>query len=199
MEKEIISKATYKFIQFGFKSFTIDDLASDLGISKKTLYNYYPSKEDLIEACLEDLLEKISNKAFLKPDGSIIEQVFFAQKCFFDVYKVNSVKPFWELKKYYPKLHKKFDEEFKKYDEKQITEIIQMGLQQGFFREDIDIPFVKAFFHGMIKMREIPDVFPEHIFPFYEVLRRSFEVLFRFLSNEKGIKELERVLKMIYH
>lgn len=198
MEKEIINKAIYKFIQFGFKSFTIDDLASDLGISKKTLYNYYPSKGDLIEACIEDLLEKINNKAFLKPDGSIIEQVFFGQKSFFDVYKVNSIKPFWELKKYYPKLHKKFDEEFKKHNERQITEIIRVGLEQDLFRRDIDIDFTKAFFHGMIKMRRIPDVFPEHIFPFYEVLRRSFEVLFRFLSNEKGIKELERVLKQIY-
>lgn len=162
------------------------------------MYNYYPSKEDLIEACLEDLLEKIKNKRFLKTDGSIIEQVFFGQECFFDVYKVNSFKPLWELKKYYPKLHKKIDEELKKQDEKQITDIIEVGLQQDLFRKDIDIPFVKAFFHGMIKMREIPDVFPEHIFPFYEVLRRNFEVLFRFLSNENGIKELERVLKQIY-
>lgn len=82
MKQEIIKRAMDDFMRYGFKTFTMDDLARKLGMSKKTLYEYFPSKNDLVEACLDYALDITVSKAdtFLQGEHSLIENVFRNQK-----------------------------------------------------------------------------------------------------------------------
>ena len=57
MKEEIVKNALNNFMQYGFKTFTMDDLASTMGMSKKTLYEHFPSKHNLVEAVLDYALE----------------------------------------------------------------------------------------------------------------------------------------------
>ena len=82
MKQEIVKSALNDFTQYGFKTFTMDDLARKLGMSKKTLYEYFPSKNDLVEACLDYALDITVAKTdtFLQGEHSLIENVFRNQK-----------------------------------------------------------------------------------------------------------------------
>ena len=59
MRRKIILKATELFLSLGFKSVTMDDLAQSMAISKKTIYQYFQNKDQLISSCVESVQNKI--------------------------------------------------------------------------------------------------------------------------------------------
>ncbi|WP_244183272.1 TetR/AcrR family transcriptional regulator [Polaribacter sejongensis] len=60
MENRIINKSAEMFLKHGFKSVTMDDIALEMGISKKTIYKYFKNKKELIKIVITQLIEKIS-------------------------------------------------------------------------------------------------------------------------------------------
>ena len=77
MKEDIVKRALNDFMQYGFKTFTMDDLANKMGMSKKTLYEHFPSKQDLVDACLDYALEMSCTNVttFVQGEVSVIENV----------------------------------------------------------------------------------------------------------------------------
>ena len=199
MKEEIVKRALNDFIQYGFKTFTMDDLANKMGISKKTLYEYFPSKNDLVETTLDYALEISCKNAdiFVQGEGSVIENVYRNQKKVQEVFNINSDRPIWELKKYYPKTYERMNVETAKADTIFIDKVMERGIQEGLFREDINLKFFKIFYTAVQRMKAQSELFPETEFSFWETIYTIIEYFFRILVNEKGLKELERVLKEV--
>ena len=199
MKEEIVKRALNDFIQYGFKTFTMDDLANKMGISKKTLYEYFPSKNDLVETTLDYALEISCKNAdiFVQGEGSVIENVYRNQKKVQEVFNINSDRPIWELQKYYPKTYERMDKEFIEADCLFVDKVMERGIQEGLFREDIDLKFFKIFYTAVQRMKAQSELFPETEFSFWETIYTIIEYFFRILVNEKGLKELERVLKEV--
>ena len=61
MKEKIINKASELFLTLGFKSVTMDDIANELGISKKTIYVHFPNKTDLVESTTMHMFNLISH------------------------------------------------------------------------------------------------------------------------------------------
>ena len=197
MKEDIVKRALNDFMQYGFKTFTMDDLANKIWMSKKTLYEYFPSKQDLVDAALDYALE-ISCKnvdTFVQGEGSVIENVYRNQKKVQEVFNINSDRPIWELQKYYPKTYERMESEFAKTDALFIDKLLEKGWQEGLFRKDINVNFYKVFYTSVQRLRSITHTFPEREFPFWEIIYTILEYFFRILVNEKGLKELERVLE----
>ena len=199
MKEDIVKRALNDFMQYGFKTFTIDDLANKMGMSKKTLYEHFPSKQDLVDACLDYALEMSCTNVttFVQGEGSVIENVYRNQKKVQEVFNINSDRPIWELQKYYPKTYERMEGEFAKTDALFIDKLLEKGWQEGLFRKDINVNFYKVFYTSVQRLRSITHTFPEREFPFWETIYTILEYFFRILVNEKGLKELERVLKEV--
>lgn len=199
MKEDIVKRALNDFMQYGFKTFTMDDLANKMGMSKKTLYEHFPSKQDLVDACLDYALEISCKNAdtFVQGEGSVIENVYRNQKKVQEVFNINSDRPIWELQKYYPKTYERMEGEFAKTDALFIDKLLEKGWQEGLFRKDINVNFYKVFYTNtsVQRLRSITHTFPEREFPFWETIYTILEYFFRILVNEKGLKELERVLE----
>ena len=197
MKEDIVKRALNDFMQYGFKTFTMDDLANKMGMSKKTLYEYFPSKQDLVDACLDYALEMSCTNVttFVQGEGSVIENVYRNQKKVQEVFNINSDRPIWELQKYYPKTYERMESEFAKTDALFIDKLLEKGWQEGLFRKDINVDFCKIFYTSVQRLRSITRTFPEREFPFWETIYTILEYFFRILVNEKGLKELERVLE----
>ena len=199
MKEDIVKRALNDFMQYGFKTFTMDDLANKMEMSKKTLYEYFPSKQDLVDACLDYALEMSCTNVttFVQGEGSVIENVYRNQKKVQEVFNINSDRPIWELQKYYPKTYERMKSEFAKTDALFIDKLLEKGWQEGLFRKDINVNFCKVFYTSVQRLRSITHTFPEREFPFWETIYTILEYFFRILVNEKGLKELERVLKEV--
>ena len=198
MKEEIVKRALNDFMQYGFKTFTMDDLASKMGISKKTLYEHFPSKNDLVEAVLDYALDMSCKnvEAFVQGEGSVIEDVYLNQKKVKEIFNINSDRPIWELQKYYSKTYERMEIEFAKSDARFIDKLLEKGWQEGLFREDINVNFYKTFYSSVQRLRSVANTFPEREFPFWDTIYTLMEYFFRILVNEKGMKELERVLQL---
>ena len=199
MKEDIVKRALNDFMQYGFKTFTMDDLANKMGMSKKTLYEHFPSKQDLVDACLDYALEMSCTNVttFVQGEGSVIENVYRNQKKVQEVFNINSDRPIWELQKYYPKTYERMEGEFAKTDALFIDKLLEKGWKEGLFRKDINVNFYKVFYTSVQRLRSITHTFPEREFPFWETIYTILEYFFRILVNEKGLKELERVLKEV--
>lgn len=198
MKEEIVKRALNDFMQYGFKTFTMDDLASKMGISKKTLYEHIPSKNDLVEAVLDYALDMSCKdvEAFVQGDGSVIENVYRNQKKVKEIFNINSDRPIWELQKYYSKTYERMEIEFAKSEARFIDKLLEKGWKEGLFREDINVNFYKTFYSSVQRLRSVVNTFPEREFPFWDTIYTLMEYFFRILVNEKGMKELERVLQL---
>lgn len=197
MKEDIVKRALNDFMQYGFKTFTMDDLANKMGMSKKTLYEHFPSKQDLVDACLDYALEMSCTNVttFIEGEGSVIENVYRNQKKVQEVFNINSDRPIWELQKYYPKTYERMESEFAKTNALFIDKLLEKGWQEGLFRKDINVNFYKVFYTSVQRLSSITHTFPEREFPFWETIYTILEYFFRILINEKGLKELERVLE----
>ena len=196
---EIIPRALGYFLQYGFKTFTMDDLAHNLGISKKTLYEQFASKQILVDACLDYALEMSCKRTelFFAGEGSVIENIFMRQKEIKNFFNMKSWRPLWELKRYFPKAYERMDVAFAKSDALFIDQLIEKCLKEGFFRENINIKFYKQFYTQVQRLRSFENAFDEKDFPFWETVYTMMEYFFRIIVNEKGMKELERVLLLV--
>ena len=199
MKHSITQKALTYFMQYGFKSFTMDDLANSLGISKKTLYEQFSSKNELVEATLDYALEMTCHQVdkFISGKGSVIENVFRNQKEVQNLFNLSSSKPIWELKKYFPKTYDRMNIEFTKSDACFIDKLLEKGWEEGLFRKDINISFFKVFYSSVQRLRTFSDTFDEREFPFWDTIYTIMEYFFRIIVNEKGFQELEKTLKKI--
>ena len=198
MKEEIVKRALNDFMQYGFKIFTMDDLASKMGISKKTLYEHFPSKNDLVEAVLDYALDMSCKNvdAFVQGDGSVIENVYRNQKKVKEIFNINSDRPICELQKYYSKTYERMEIDFAKSDARFIDKLLEKGWQEGLFRKDINVNFYKTFYSSVQRLRSLANTFPEREYPFWDTIYTLMEYFFRILVNEKGMKELERVLQL---
>ena len=199
MKEDITQKALTYFLQYGFKTFTMDDLANSLGISKKTLYEQFASKNDLVEATLDYALEMSCHQVdkFVSGEGSVIENLFRSQREVQNLFNFNSSKPIWELKKYFPKTYERMDMEFIKSNALLIDKLLEKGWEEGLFRKDINVSFYKVFYSSVQRLRTFSDTFDEKEFPFWDTIYTIMEYFFRIIVNEKGLQELEKTLKKI--
>ena len=109
MKEKIIEKSTDMFLNLGFKSVTMDDIANELGISKKTIYVHFPNKTKLVEATTMQVFDTISYgiDCICELDKNPIDEIYEIKK--FVMYNLKDEKssPQYQLQKYYPKTYTK--------------------------------------------------------------------------------------------
>ncbi|MDM8160317.1 TetR/AcrR family transcriptional regulator [Labilibaculum sp. K2S] len=140
----IITTSWALFFQYGIKSISMDDIASKMGMSKKTLYNYFSNKNELInEACEWD----IKNPQFSFKSDQIINLNALDQYFeFFNFINERILKKCdsldYDLKKYYPEIWLKTKEEKIKNFQIEIIYNLQKGIKEGLYRPELNIRFI---------------------------------------------------------
>lgn len=149
LRPEQITEEVYKIYQrYGIKSVTMDDVSRHLGISKKTLYQYFTDKEDLVRQALQ--LEYARWFVRLKEPESLglnaIEEIFEVYKVLKRMYRHSNPSMEYDLRKYYPVLSKEFIEKRRKEIYGSSYRNLVKGKNQGFYRKDMN-PKIIASLH----------------------------------------------------
>ena len=107
MKDKILNKATNLFLNLGFKSVTMDDLAQEMGISKKTIYSHFENKSKLVEEVSMNLFWVISNgiDQIVQLQKNPIEELYEIKRFVMHQLKDESTSPIFQLQKYYPKIY----------------------------------------------------------------------------------------------
>lgn len=139
-KKELLRCSITNFIKFGSRSFTMDELASQLGISKKTIYKFFSNKEDLVteglEQMLADIKEEIHSKISEEEDP--IVSIILVYEIGFKYLKDFKPSFLFGLKKYYPKANEVFDAFRNDIVNTIILNLLLDAKKQGLLRASVD-------------------------------------------------------------
>lgn len=152
MRNKIISKASEMFLKIGFKSITMDDIAGEMGISKKTIYKYFSNKEILIEEITTiihlEIKQTIDN--IISENYNAIKENFEIRKMFREMFKSSDSSPMYQLKKYYPEIYERIISRGIDGWNSTFRQNIEKGIQQGLYRKNINIENYIQFYHLLI-------------------------------------------------
>ncbi|MGL2965185.1 TetR/AcrR family transcriptional regulator [Flavobacterium sp. XGLA_31] len=197
MDTKIIQKATDMYLTLGFKSVTMDDIASEMGISKKTIYQHFENKNSLVEAVTMNLFETISCgiDAILTMGKNPIEELFVIKDFVLKNLKNESTSPIYQLQKYYPQIHKTLmSRQFDKMGDCVLVNL-KKGMEQNLFRDDINVELIARFyFAGMTSIKDA-ELFNPIQFSTKEVQEAYLEYHLRGICTSKGVAILEQLIK----
>lgn len=196
MKEEILDKATNMFLNLGFKSVTMDDLAFEMGISKKTIYTHFNNKTRLVKETTERLFDVISSgidhiRSFEK---NPIEELYEIKKFTRMHLKDNKSSPQYQLQKYYPKIYSTLRN--KQFDVMQtcIIRNIEIGIEQGIYRENLNVDFVsRIYFSGALSIND-KELFPNDTFTAQVLEADYLEYHLRGIVTPKGRKILNTII-----
>ncbi|MBR9757568.1 MAG: TetR/AcrR family transcriptional regulator [Algicola sp.] len=111
-KRDVLECSVSNFTKFGSKRFTMDELASELGISKKTIYKYFDSKEALVVASVQYLIDDYNQtlEAMLRGQDDPIARIIIMYEKAFERLKYFKPSFIFGLRKYYPAANKVFDD-----------------------------------------------------------------------------------------
>lgn len=198
MKDKIMSKASDLFLKLGFKSVTMDDIAGEMCISKKTIYKYFCNKEILIEestAMVHDEIHTIIEQIVAK-NHNAIEENFEIRKMFKEMFKSADTSPVYQMKKHYPEIYAKVISREMEECNTLFKQNIDKGIEQGLYRKEIGIENYMRFYYTLIFGIK------EQISSEKEGQKIELEILeyhTRAMATAKGILELEKQLQNYIH
>src|SRR5690606_24782949 len=196
MREKIIHKAVDLYLTFGFKSVTMDDIANEMGISKKTIYQYFENKTVLVEESVMYLFETISCgiEHIREQDNNPIEEIYEIKKFLMLNLKDEKSSPQYQLEKYYPKIFKNIKDKQYCVMQECVTCNLQRGIDSGLFRDSINVEFIsKIYFTCMMALKD-KALFPLDHFSMQALMDNYLEYHLRGICTPKGIEKLTEYL-----
>ena len=196
MKEKIRDTASQLFLEHGFKSITMDDIANEIGISKKTIYGEYSNKTSLVEDCVMNTFCELSDgiDLIIAMDKNAIEELYEIKKYVMSHLNGEKSSPQFQLMKYYPKIHKNL--KLMQFDKmhKCVLCNIQRGLEQELFRDNIDPEFIaRIYYTGMNSIKD-QTIFPLEQFPISKLMDSFLEYHIRGIVTPKGKIILNKII-----
>ena len=196
MKDKILYKATEMFLNLGFKSVTMDDIATELGVSKKTIYNHFSNKTDLVNEVTNSVFEIVCDGIDLicRKEDNPIDELYQIKRFSMEYLKNEKTSPQYQLQKYYPKIYSTL--KTKQFDVMQdcIIENLRRGVELGFYRQSIDIGFIsRIYFNGIMGLKDA-ELFPLKQFSMNNIMSFYLEYHLRGICTEEGINKLNEII-----
>lgn len=197
MKEKIINKAGDMFLSYGFKSVTMDDIANEMGISKKTIYKYFDNKDHLvdetvsfIQITIDNIIEGIISKGY-----NAIEENFAIKSVFKDMFKNAKTSPMFQLKKYYPETFTKLmDKEICTFSEC-VMQNLEKGIEEKLYRPNIDKEVVMKFYFLLVFGVHESEIFDNKLSEVVKTELKILEYHTRAIATLYGHSILEEELK----
>jgi TetR/AcrR family transcriptional regulator, cholesterol catabolism regulator len=185
----IVEEAAGMFRTYGIRAVTMDMLAAEMGISKRTIYEVFRDKDELLQGVLKWMAEKQAetmNKVFSESDN-VIEAIFKMLDMMNNHFQNMSPAFQMDIKRYHHELVRMQGSEVETPYSRSNSEIIKRGINEGIFREGIDVDITNKCLEEVIKMANDKSVFPPDDFMSKDVVRTFYINYLRGISTQKGL------------
>jgi AcrR family transcriptional regulator len=144
IKERIQQKAGELFRRYGIRSVTMDEIAGQLGISKKTIYQFYSDKEALVQDIFKDITDQNKKKCtyFKGISENAIHEQYLAGDSAQEIFNNMNTSVLFDLNRFHPNVFAEFEKFKKQFLFNSIKENIQRGIKEGLFRKDIDVDII---------------------------------------------------------
>lgn len=193
---EFLTRVAELFLEFGAKTLTMDEVAREFGISKKTLYQRYRNKEALLEDVLHLKLQEIIDKMQqldLEIDNAI-DRMLCRNELIDKVVDSNNTVLIKQLLRYYPSIFSTHMQNFSEKFSDVLIHNIQRGRKQGFYRDDFDERIYSKFFFQLIMSYDSSTFVDVSEIERLEYQNGVMEFYLQAITTEKGKQYLKSII-----
>jgi TetR/AcrR family transcriptional regulator, cholesterol catabolism regulator len=198
----ILKKVRQLYRKYGIRSVTMDDVSHELGISKKTLYQYVHDKDDLVHKVVEmeisDRKERMNITC--SDDKNAIEQLLEIARCISNMLKDYSAASEYDLKKYYPDLYIQVRELRRNHVFRFIFDNLKKGIEEGLYRAEIKLDTISRLNVSLIDNMVDSEVISISEFMDPQFFNEFFVYHIRGIVNSKGLSFFEtHMMELEFH
>jgi TetR/AcrR family transcriptional regulator, cholesterol catabolism regulator len=195
--KNILLKVRELYLKYGIKSITMDDVARDMGISKKTLYQFVTDKDDLVGKFVEmeiEMRQEEIGKCF-NSKCNAIEELFGISVFMNKVMRDQNPATEYDLKKYYPQHYQKTVQTRRERMFNYILQNLIKGKSEGLYRRDMNEKFIAKLYLSRSENIHSNALFTVEEFTSMKLFVELIKYHVRGIGTEKGIKILDEKIK----
>jgi hypothetical protein len=194
---DIINRVHELYMRYGIKSVTMDDVARELGMSKKTLYQYFTDKSELVEAVIQqeiqgakDMVSSLSEKSL-----DAIDEMWHIHQFMDQVSRRHSPVAEYDLKKYYPSIFNEIMKVKRHYLYEIWKSNIEKGKTEGYYRAEVNTEIIaKTNILRFESSMESSCIFSSEELLSYDFFQEIFIYHIRGIGTEKGIIRMQEIL-----
>lgn len=194
----ILEMGEEKFFIEGFYKTTMDDVAAELHMSKKTIYKFFPSKEDLVKAIAKHFMNSMKDKIVpaLSTDKNAIEKLEELMKILAKTSQKISPRMLDEMRRYFPSIWTEIDRFRTEMMFGNLTKVIEQGKTEGLFL-DYPTPIVMNMLVASVRTIVNPEFILNNNFSIIEAARTAFKIIIGGIVTKKGKQLLNYKFEVI--
>ena len=196
--KQRIQKAAHDLVmQYGIRSVSMDDIAANLGMSKKTIYQYFKDKDELVEAVVDDIIDtnQYACKADIERSENAVHEIFLVMDMMAEMFKSMNPSILHDMQKYHPAAFTKFKKHKNEFLYDVCTKNLQRGVKEELYRPEIAVDILCRY--------RVETMFIPFNPQFQQSLKHSLamieeEILIHFLFglvSPKGYKQITKYME----
>lgn len=193
-KNRIIQQARDLFLRLGIRSVSMDDIAGQMGMSKKTLYQHFADKDDLVDMVVEFETNRMQTECNLCSTSAenAVEEIFKTMEMVMQHFRDMNPMVLFDLHKFHIHAFEKFMEYKNNFLLEIISNNLKRGIKEGFFRQDIKIDILAKFRLESMMLAFNMEAFPPAKYNAAEVTVTMIENFLYGLATESGFKRIEQ-------
>ena len=181
-------KATELFMRYGIRSISMDDIATQLGMSKKTIYQFFSDKDALVDAIMEaDILETQGRcDGCLRASRDAVEEIVLTMEMILEQFRKTNPIVVHDLMKFHPGAFQKLTAHKNQYLLDIIRDNLVRGIREGVYRPEIDVDIISRFRLESMMLAFNLDLYPPDRYNLADVTLQIIEHYLFGLATPEG-------------
>lgn len=194
IKEKIVSGSLKLFTNYGIRSITMDMIAEQLGISKRTIYENFKDKDELLKSCIEAgmITQKAIAEEIMNNSENVIDSTIKFMRYHVNMLKTVNPAFFRDIKKYYQEINEKTIDCSDKHNISKLIDLLDKGILENLFRVQINKEIVANLIYEQFKLIGNQEVFPEEKYPLADVFENLVINFLRGIATEKGLLLIDK-------
>jgi AcrR family transcriptional regulator len=197
IKERILEKTHDLFMRYGIRAVTMDEIATQLGISKKTIYQFFTDKDEIVDAVTEQEVHtsQMECKRFQEDSENAVHEIFIAIEQMEEVLKAMNPLIMYDLEKHYPKAYKKLRDHKYRFMYQLMRQNLERGIKEELYRPEMNVDIIARQRIESAFLAFNQDVFPHSKYKISEVGNELGLFFLHGITTAKGKKMIDKYLQ----
>ena len=199
VKEDMIEDISDLFLKYGLRSTSMEDICTHLKISKKTLYQFFANKDDVVE---QVMLQRRNNRRVKEDIENLLQQnaleaLLLIRDHVISDYSSRLPANMFDIKKYHPEVYEKILQLDVEFSYTTLRKLLNNGIKSGYFRKDLHLDIQIYLFTKQMSFLGEPEMISSIQYPMNDIISTIMENFIRSIYTPKGISELEKRVKIV--